>query len=406
MKIQTKALELISRSIGEHSSGQVIVDFLKDQGVPPELIVYPNTKWRMVFDVLFHLSNSPDTKSHSIFLKTISAFLHPLNFNGNEQEALKAISEFNQWLKYDKIKFELTDDGVKEIHPKTFGEYDLEQYDQYQYDQMREENTGEAISIIKSQLSNDLVLLKKSYQIMTSIVETALSNTSHPDDKLNDFYLKLSHLAESSKNKIFDTLKKAELGNVIFDGHNFYKPFKNIYSIEAEMISNSPQTSAEVVMAKMNEYLGEITELCFLCSAGDVLNESNTQLLFNDISLHLTKLKENQDSNTIPSPTTQKTIVKYDKEKSTISANNKEITIPYATNQSNFCEALFQKPKKRWENDELLDKFGDNTGGTDVKRQPYDAMIAINKKVSNELGISDLIISSNKTFQLNPKYLP
>ena len=85
--------------------------------------------------------------------------------------------------------------------------------------------------------------------------------------------------------------------------------------------------------------------------------------------------------------------------------NEKEVKIPYGTNQYNLCKAVFGTTKKRWENDELLDKFGANIEDVKVKRQPYDAMLAVNKKVKQESGINNLILCENKTFRLNPKYL-
>lgn len=99
-------------------------------------------------------------------------------------------------------------------------------------------------------------------------------------------------------------------------------------------------------------------------------------------------------------------IVSFDDKKPAIIINEKEVKIPYGTNQYNLCKAVFGKTKKRWENDELLDKFGANIEEIKVKRQPYDAMLAINKKVKQESGIDNLILCESKTFRLNPKYLP
>lgn len=95
----------------------------------------------------------------------------------------------------------------------------------------------------------------------------------------------------------------------------------------------------------------------------------------------------------------------FDKEKSELKIDGKPTPIPYSSNQYYLCEALFGNPKKRWENDELLEKFGVNTdlSNAKIKRQPYDAMIAINKKIARLSP--DLIQYKNKTFQINPKYL-
>lgn len=101
----------------------------------------------------------------------------------------------------------------------------------------------------------------------------------------------------------------------------------------------------------------------------------------------------------------QKVIIKFDSQLSAIIANDISVKIPFSTNQYYLCKAVFGNTKKRWENDEILDKFGANIEEAKVKRQPYDAMLAVNKKVKKEAGIDDLILCENKTFRINPRYV-
>lgn len=89
----------------------------------------------------------------------------------------------------------------------------------------------------------------------------------------------------------------------------------------------------------------------------------------------------------------------FDKKAGTIMLDDHEIHIPYATNQYYLCEALFSNPKKRWEVDVLLEKFGEH----DLTnwRKVYDAMLIINKKVMPIID-DKLIIVHEKTYQINP----
>lgn len=91
--------------------------------------------------------------------------------------------------------------------------------------------------------------------------------------------------------------------------------------------------------------------------------------------------------------------IAFDKKSGTLVLDDHEIHIPYATNQYYLCEALFASPKKRWEIDELLEKFGEQ----DLTnwRKVYDTMLIINKKVTPIID-NKLIVAHEKTYQINP----
>ncbi len=95
--------------------------------------------------------------------------------------------------------------------------------------------------------------------------------------------------------------------------------------------------------------------------------------------------------------------IKFDKKASEIKINNQKIAVSYSTNQYYMCAALFGSPKKKWETDDLIEKFGMDHG-PDSWRKIYDAMVSINKKASSVVD-SKLIISNNKTYQINPDYV-
>ena len=93
----------------------------------------------------------------------------------------------------------------------------------------------------------------------------------------------------------------------------------------------------------------------------------------------------------------------FDEKNSRIVVNDIKIPIAYASNQYYLCAAIFQNPHKRWETDELLEKFGDQPK-KDSWRKIYDAMNQVNKKVSSVLH-TKLIILEEKTYRFNPELL-
>jgi hypothetical protein len=92
-------------------------------------------------------------------------------------------------------------------------------------------------------------------------------------------------------------------------------------------------------------------------------------------------------------------VISFNKKESALYINDSLIPITYASNQYYLCLILFSAPKKKWELDEIQDKIGDpNT----TWRKTYDAMNSINKKTDKYLQ-SKLVVTNNKTFQINPK---
>ncbi len=90
----------------------------------------------------------------------------------------------------------------------------------------------------------------------------------------------------------------------------------------------------------------------------------------------------------------------FSKDDCLIKINDVSIELLYATNQFYMCEALFSKPKKKWETDELLERFGE-AFEKNGWRKVYDAMISINRKTDKVMN-QKLIVTNNKTYQINP----
>lgn len=90
----------------------------------------------------------------------------------------------------------------------------------------------------------------------------------------------------------------------------------------------------------------------------------------------------------------------FSKHDGTLQINEHTIQMTYATNQYYMCLTLFSSPKKKWENDELLEKFGEENSKNGW-RKVYDAMSAINSKTAGYMT-EKLIVIDNKTYKINP----
>ena len=96
--------------------------------------------------------------------------------------------------------------------------------------------------------------------------------------------------------------------------------------------------------------------------------------------------------------------ITFNKTDSILTIDDREITIPYASNQYYLIKTVFSNIRKRFEVDELLEAFGQE-GAPEHWRKVYDAMILINKKVEPHLPVK-LIELRDKTYQLNPQLYP
>jgi hypothetical protein len=89
--------------------------------------------------------------------------------------------------------------------------------------------------------------------------------------------------------------------------------------------------------------------------------------------------------------------IQFNKKESYLKLNEQVVQIPYASNQYYILSALFTNPKKRWDQDEILEKFGATESGEEGWRKVYDAHLAINRKVGFKL-----IDYRDKLFRISP----
>ncbi len=112
--IRAQTLELIAKDIAERKTGPELIDLLKERGAPATIIVYPNTKWRMLFSAFRVLNTSSNQKVRRALYKVIEEAVHPLFFEGDETKAKETQEKYNGWLKYDRIQIK---DGKLYIGP-------------------------------------------------------------------------------------------------------------------------------------------------------------------------------------------------------------------------------------------------------------------------------------------------
>lgn len=139
--INLSTLEKISRFIWGVSNGEWIVQKLKDCGVPEYLIIYPNTKWKMVNDIFRILATSIYADGHKLLFTIIEEFLSPLSFNSIE-EWIKQQEHFSWFLNYDgyeirKWKVCILESG-KDMYDVYYEARNGERIDVKEYDKIKD----------------------------------------------------------------------------------------------------------------------------------------------------------------------------------------------------------------------------------------------------------------------------
>jgi len=141
------------------------------------------------------------------------------------------------------------------------------------------------------------------------------------------------------------------------------------------------------------------TQIAFSLTAGVFITGfmliSITTLLKKDVPAFLEKKQNKQEQKCKG--------FSFNKKSSIISIGNKQLKVPFASNQFCVCKVLFSNPQKRWEYDEILEKGFGLDSFEEVKsnwRKIYDAVRAVNEK-SKEVFGQEVIISEAKTFQVS-----
>ncbi len=178
--------------------------------------------------------------------------------------------------------------------------------------------------------------------------------------------------------------------------HTIYinKNNKNNYLVEVKPLIKNGKTLGVIAVGESLLLLDLLKSIVLILSVPLALTTSMFSLFF------INKIKEDKDNKLyINDPK----YINFDAKLSKLLINDTQIEIPYATNQYYFLKTIFSFPNKRWETDELLNKFGESAESVNW-RKVYDTMIGINKKT--EVYLPDkLVINKNKTYQLNPRFV-
>lgn len=103
--IKPIALEHIARRMGDSGNASSLIKLLNECGVPECLIVYPNTKWRMIDDVFRILATSTDEKDHQLLFSILEEFCHPLRYGGDKERALEIQDSIADLICFDNYYF-------------------------------------------------------------------------------------------------------------------------------------------------------------------------------------------------------------------------------------------------------------------------------------------------------------
>lgn len=280
--IRLKSLELIAREIGNLDTGSNLASFLIECGVDERLVVYPNTKWWMIYAVLVELACSKSDRDKETLFKVIGNAVHPLMHGGNTFSAEMLQSKFNDYLGYDNLELSYNKkEGVHEVIEP------LSEDEKKEIIAKLDERVKKAIeSLCLPENKEKISLLRKTYQALMGIVELFCRNflrlSQEEIVKLNKHYLVLDRT-------VWDIIAGLKLGGAFENYKKYPRPFTNLFSAEKELDGD---INWNVIRREMSARFGEIETLYQRVNASDILAEPDKQKQLNDVMLYLSELKE------------------------------------------------------------------------------------------------------------------
>jgi len=239
IKINPKTLELISKEIAEHKSGTEIIQLLGECGVPKKIIVYPETKWKMLVKTFRVLNTSLNQRANRMLYKIIENSIHPLFFEGDEEKTGQVREKYNTWLKYDNVQIS-KDDGKIYIGP-TKEERDMGFDDWFSSDGETYEPTGHVIS------PDDVAKLWVLWSQLVQVVSAHQKDTQLNNNELEKLYLEIIGKAE-------EIIFWGEVGTI---KEKYKRPFTSLSTAEIETKAKGMNRPMELV----GNFLIEITSL-------------------------------------------------------------------------------------------------------------------------------------------------
>lgn len=280
--VRLKSLELIAIDIGELDTGHSLVNFLIEYGVNKRLIVYPNTKWRMIYAVLAELAYSKNGKDKKTLFKIIGGAVHPLMHRGNTVSAETIKNKFNNYLSYDNLElfYNKKENIYKVVEPLS------EEEEKEIVLELNKEAKQHLKFLCQSDNKEKISLLRKTYQVLMELVGLFCRNflrlSQEEIVKLNKHYLALDKT-------VWDIIDELKLNGVFESYRKYPRPFTNLFSAEKELDGD---INWDVIRREMSARFGEIETLYQRVNASDILAEPDKQKQLNDVMLYLSKLKE------------------------------------------------------------------------------------------------------------------
>ena len=213
--IKLKTLELIAKEIGELDNAYNLIKFLKDCGVNNNLIVYPSTKWRMIYAIFEELTTSKNPEDHKTLLKIIEEACHPLMHNGNTEAANKTTERFNSLLKYDNAQITNTGSFIWIIKSDKFsGGYMLIDKNDDEY------HENESPTITPEKINKDIITIKLTNGTLVINKHTGLVALNNVKKTLNPSGQEFKVILKLATNKNYQATFNELLGT------NVSKPAK------------------------------------------------------------------------------------------------------------------------------------------------------------------------------------
>lgn len=434
--IREKTLELIGKDIGELDSAVNLIKLLKDCGVDEELIIYPNTKWRMIRDAIVYLAYSRKKEDEQALFKVIGEATHPLTHNGNTISAEALREKFNHFLSYNGLGIGYDEDeaiyGV--------GRLTSEEDEENQFLSEKAEEAIEAMefeardkkeleSLCRPENKERISLLRKAYQQLMSVVEVFCENPSNPTSELNDTYKYLNRL-------VWDNIQALHLrGDAIRNLNNYTSPFVNLFAAEKHYRQRKKELSWESIRPEMNAMFGDIEELYREVNGSDVLAEPDTQKKLNEIQLYLSTLKEKtkrdekkeiikessaakiqiirmpplefkelKAKRIISKVSLKSAKIIYNDDEALIKINGRGVALPPYKNEHYLCRVMFKHPVGEFVSWDII--YREMTGvefpPPEKWRTVYDTMGALNNRIKDVIKTDDEFFTwAEKTVKRN-----
>lgn len=251
IKIRDETFWLIAKDISDRATGSQFLNIFRREGVPDDYYAdYPKTKSWLIHDVLVSLQSANTTEQYKVLLNLIVKFAHPLTFDGSLTESRKTIDKFNSWLEFDGLSLYWSGKELKISEAPSAEEMDrMVELADRDYDTMTSE--------IVLKRMNSLREYANGYRTLISIVEEFYSKLEKPEEKLNEYYIKLVNFLKILNDVLFQN------SNVSFSFEELFIPHKNLftaYSDLAEFRGEQIRQGSQI-LSKMNKYYGEISEL-------------------------------------------------------------------------------------------------------------------------------------------------